>query len=157
MRHAPHRIAILTIVDFTFPTTGFHSFFFLHKVDPVGSHDPQPPSSPSPSHTHISPALPSLALLRRSRLLQSEVSRPVLRTRVSSPILFNKLQTQKKSFTIKHYNNTKIRAEPSRGGALRGTRWRRSVSSEQRFRHRKLYHCRTGPIIVICCVRRLLP
>ena len=28
----------------------------------VGSHDPQPPLSPSPSHTHISPALPSLGL-----------------------------------------------------------------------------------------------
>ena len=28
----------------------------------VGSHDPQPPSSPSPSHTHLSPALPSLGL-----------------------------------------------------------------------------------------------
>ena len=44
----------------------------------------------------------------------------------------------------------------ARGGASRGTRWRRSVSSEQNIRHRKLYHRRLGPTIVICCVHRLL-
>ena len=51
----------------------------------VRAHDPRRPPPPlSPPHTHRYSTTQSRALPRRTRLLQSEVSRPVLRARVSS-------------------------------------------------------------------------
>ena len=54
-----------------YPFPALHSTVYIPNITPRAHNHP---SSPSPSHTHISPALP-----RRARLLQSEVSRPVLR------------------------------------------------------------------------------